>query len=92
MYRSGPPDCSAFQLFPSDRRSGAGAVIVTGTPEGGAPVIRLSAASQERTSMVRGTMPAAAMRRVILRRWPLAPRVTMLPDSPARAVRPPRYR
>ncbi len=74
-------------------RSDTGAVMVTGIPEGAwAPVIRLSASSPERTWVVCGTMPAAAMRRVMSRRWWGVTRVTTLPDSPARAVRPPRWR
>ena len=45
-------------------------LMVTGMPEGAwAPVMRLSSASPERTWVVCGTIPAAAIRRVISRRW-----------------------
>ncbi|GAA1309996.1 hypothetical protein GCM10009647_032690 [Streptomyces sanglieri] len=74
-------------------RSVVGALPSTGTPEGfRAPVIRLSSASPERTWAIFGVIPASAISRVISRRCPGSTRVTTLPDSPARAVRPPRCR
>ena len=74
-------------------RSVTGAVMTTGMPEGAwAPVIRLSSASPERTWVTCGVIPACAIRRVISRRWLGRTRVTTRPDSPARAVRPPRCR
>ena len=71
----------------------AGAVTVTGVPEGvRAPVMRVSSLSSGRTAVVFGTISASAIRRVMSRRWSGVTRVTTVPEAPARAVRPPRCR
>lgn len=73
--------------------AGTGAATTTGTPEGSwAPVMRCSSLSPARTGVIRGVIPAAAISRLTSRRCPGVTRVTTLPDSPARAVRPPRCR
>jgi hypothetical protein len=77
----------------SRRPPEAGAGMMTGMPEGGrAPVMRLSSASPDRTRAECGVMSAVAIIRSISRRCLGSTRVTTVPDSPARAVRPPRCR
>ncbi|KDQ66618.1 hypothetical protein DT87_05095 [Streptomyces sp. NTK 937] len=72
---------------------GCGTSMTIATPDGSrAPVIRLSSSSLDLTRVVRGAMPASAISRVISRFSSGSTRVTTLPDSPARAVRPPRWR
>ncbi len=67
--------------------------MTTAMPDGSrAPVIRDSSASLEVTRVVRGAMPASCISRVISRFSSGRTSVTTLPDSPARAVRPPRWR
>ncbi len=73
--------------------AGCGTSITTATPEGSrAPVSRLSSSSPEVMRVVRGAMPASCISRVISRFSSGSTSVTTLPDSPARAVRPPRWR
>ncbi|OAR25332.1 hypothetical protein A8W25_06780 [Streptomyces sp. ERV7] len=79
--------------LPPDGCAGAGTSITTGTPDGSrAPVTRTSSSSLDFTAAVRGRIPAKVIRRVISRFCSGRTSVTTLPDSPARAVRPPRWR
>ncbi|GGY80141.1 hypothetical protein GCM10010343_00780 [Streptomyces avidinii] len=72
---------------------GCGTSSTTGMPEGSlAPVSRASSSSEDLICAVRGEIPASDIRRVMSRFWSGSTRVTTLPDSPARAVRPPRCR
>lgn len=72
---------------------GCGTSMTTATPDGSrAPVIRVSSSSLDLIRVVFGAMPASAISRVISRFSSGSTRVTTLPDSPARAVRPPRCR
>lgn len=67
--------------------------MTTGTPEGSrAPVIRTSSSSEELIRAVRGLISASDISRVMSRFSSGSTSVTTLPDSPARAVRPPRWR
>ncbi len=83
-----PPSAAAWT-----GAAGAGTATVTGTPLGvRAPVIRVSSTSPGRIFVVVGRIPATVSSRLTSRRWSGRTSVTTVPDSPARAVRPPRCR
>jgi hypothetical protein len=67
--------------------------MVTATPDGSrAPVMVASSVSLDVTRAVLGRMPASDMSRVMSRFCSGRTSVTTLPEPPARAVRPPRWR
>ncbi len=90
-----PPDVeSAEPAVPAAAAAWAtGTARVTGTPLGvRAPVIRARSASPGRILVTVGRMPATVISRLTSRRCSGSTKVTTVPDSPARAVRPPRCR